>query len=103
MHYDNINHNMRHRNNKFLAILLLAFVLSAQWLFLTHVHDEEKASADSLCSICLVGEHFDHATLNTTFGLQNLSLSFIEIKYDAPSQVASTLVAFHSRAPPISL
>lgn len=89
-------------NRKFVLSLIFGLLL-AQWLIFTHVHDQDSNTADSLCSVCLAGEHFNHALANNQVDIPGQAVTqFVLVLYrNLISQ--QFFLAFHSRAPPFFL
>lgn len=85
------------------VLLLVVALLLAQWLVLTHVHVQESATQDSLCSVCLAGQHLGHAVPNSP--LQLVSPFVQQADFIVFVNVVRQPVrpAFQSRAPPILL
>jgi hypothetical protein len=94
--------NLRLTQKK-LALALIFSLLLAQWLVFTHVHNQDNGATDTLCSICVSGEHFNHASVNKHVSINiqaGLLSALIQPAYTFSQQ---PVLAFNSRAPPVLL
>ena len=93
--------NRMQRQHKTVLVLVLALLL-AQWLVLTHVHVQKSGSPDSLCSVCLAGEHLGHAVSNSPLLLTSPLIPQADFVVFVNVVRQTIRLAFHSRAPPFS-
>lgn len=92
--------NRMQKQQKTVLALVLALVL-AQWLVLTHVHTQKSGTPDSLCSVCLVGEHLGHAVSNSPLALAPLFVRQADFIVFVNFVQQPIRPAFQSRAPPL--
>lgn len=89
-------------SRKFVFTLVLILLL-AQWLVFTHVHKQSSSTPDSLCSVCLTGEHFNHALGNSPVIISRQSVPRTAFIVFTSVVLQQFFPAFRSRAPPILL
>lgn len=92
--------NRMQKQQKTVLALVLALLL-AQWLVLTHVHVQKSGRPDSLCSVCLAGEHLGHAVPNSPLVFTPPFIPQADFIVFVTAVWQPVRLAFQSRAPPI--
>jgi hypothetical protein len=87
---------------KFVLTMVFSLLL-AQWLVFTHVHKPNNSSSDSLCSVCLVGQHLNHALGNSPLIITHQPVLPVAFIVFTSLVLAQNFSAFRSRAPPTLL
>jgi len=90
------------QQRKFVLVLIIGLLLS-QWLVFTHVHKQGSNTPDSLCSICIVGEHLSNALISNPFIITQQLFSPFDIFILTNTALQQRFSVFHSRAPPVLL
>lgn len=91
------------QTNKNFVVALVFGLLLAQWLVLTHVHDQQSTSPDSLCSVCVTGEHFSHAVSSSPVVVTSQAVTQTVLDVFEHIILQQFVPFFHSRAPPVLL
>jgi len=89
-------------SRRFVFSLVITLLL-AQWLVFTHVHKQTSHAPDSLCSVCLTGEHFNHALGNSVVLFNHQAAPHTNVFIFGMVVLRQFIPAFNSRAPPVLL
>jgi len=87
---------------KFIFTLVVTLLLT-QWLVITHIHKQTKHATDALCSVCLTGEHFNHALGNSPVIVNRQPAPQFDYIVLNNEHLQQFVPPFRSRAPPILL
>ena len=85
------------------VLALVVTLLLAQWLVLTHVHVQKNGTPDSLCSVCLAGEHLGHAVPISPLVIAPPFIPQADFIVFVTVVRQPIRLAFQSRAPPVLL
>ena len=83
-----------------LVLMLVLGLLLAQWLVITHIHEHAGNTYDSLCAICVTGEHFSHVLNNSPLIITPQFFQQFNLYISNDAVLQQSVLAFHSRAPP---
>ncbi len=86
-------------NRQFIVSLVFGLLL-AQWLVLTHVHEQTNSTPDSLCSVCLTGEQFNHVVGSSLAPISQQVVPQFVLVVVSDYFTQLFLSAYQSRAPP---
>ena len=85
------------------SLLLVLVILGAQFVVLTHTHDSSHHSADSLCKVCVSGEHSGNALIGSPPGQVQSITEFFLPRFVTQVYLRLFSTQALARAPPASL
>lgn len=94
-----LRHGKSHQRTMTLWALVLALLLGQSVAF-AHDHHADK-NAGSACAFCLFAQQSGHGIPSINTGLPEQTVHFFWARAVTQGILASVVVPFHSRAPPV--